>query len=48
VAFSAESCGRLEALAVQYADVELTSAQQHLKRKMVAWYLTHCIRQADR
>jgi hypothetical protein len=37
-ALSAENCQRLEALANQYADVELTSAQKQLKRKLVAWY----------
>jgi hypothetical protein len=47
-ALSAENCERLEALSVQYSGVELTSVQKHLKRKMVAWYSTHCIRQADR
>lgn len=47
-ALSAESCERLEALASQYAGVELTIAQKQLKRKMVDWYSTHCIRQAVR
>ncbi len=47
-AFSAENCQRLEALATQYAGVELTSAQKQLKRKMVVWYSTHCIRRASR
>jgi glutaredoxin-related protein len=47
-ASSAESCERLEALAVQYASVELTNAQKQLKRKMVVWYSVHCIRQAER
>jgi glutaredoxin-related protein len=45
---SAERCERLEALASQYAGVELTSTQKELKRKMVSWYSTHCIRQAAR
>jgi hypothetical protein len=45
---SAESCERLESLASQYAGVELTGAQKELKRKMVSWYSTHCIRQAAR
>jgi hypothetical protein len=31
-ALSAENCERLEALADQYAGVELTSAQKQLKR----------------
>jgi hypothetical protein len=47
-AFSAENCQRLEALATQYAGIELTSAQNHLKRKMVVWYSTHCTRRASR
>jgi glutaredoxin-related protein len=47
-ASSAESCERLEALAVQYASVELSSAQKQLKRKMVVWYSAHCLRQAGR
>jgi hypothetical protein len=47
-AFSAENCERLEVLAVQYAGVELTGAQKQLERKMVAWYATHCIRNAGR
>ncbi len=38
----AENCVRLEALANQYANIELTSAQKQLKRKMVAWYATNC------
>jgi hypothetical protein len=46
--FSAENCERLEGLANQYAGAELTSAQKQLKRKMVAWYATHCIRHEDR
>ena len=41
-ALSAENCQRLEALANQYAGVELTSDQKQLKRKMVSWYSTHC------
>jgi hypothetical protein len=48
VTSSAENCERLEALAVQYSGVELTREQKQLKRKMVIWYLTHCIRHADR
>jgi hypothetical protein len=47
-ALSAESCEQLEALANQYASVALTSEQKELKRKMVAWYSTHCVRQARR
>ncbi len=47
-ALSSENCQRLEALANQYAGVELTSAQKQLKRKMVAWYATNCVRQARR
>jgi hypothetical protein len=48
VASSAENCERLEALAVQYAGVELTWEQKRLKRKMVIWYSTNCIRHAAR
>jgi hypothetical protein len=48
VASSAENCERLEALAVQYAGVELTREQKRLKRKMVIWYSTNCIRHAAR
>jgi len=47
-ALRAENCQRLEALANQYAGVELTSAQKQLKRRMVAWYSTNCVRQARR
>jgi hypothetical protein len=47
-ALSAENCQRLEVLANQYAGVELTSAQKQLKRRMVAWYSTNCVRQARR
>jgi hypothetical protein len=46
-ALSAESCGHLEALANQYAGVELTSAQKQTKRKMVVWYSTHCVHRTD-
>jgi hypothetical protein len=45
---SAENCQRLETLAAQYAGVALTVEQKRLKRKMVAWYSTHCIRHARR
>ena len=48
VASSAENCERLEALANQYAGVALTGAQKQLKRKMVTWYSTHCMRRAGR
>ena len=47
-ALSAENCQRLEALANQYAGVELTSDQKQLKRKMVSWYSTHCMHRAAR
>jgi hypothetical protein len=47
-ALSVESCQRLEARAVQYSGVELTSAQKQLKRKLVEWYSTHCTRRASR
>jgi hypothetical protein len=47
-AVSTENCQQLEALAAQYAGVELSSDQKQLKRQMVAWYSTHCIRHALR
>jgi hypothetical protein len=44
-ALSNESnCRRLEDLARQYAGVQLTSYQQQLKRKMVAYYKDNCNR----
>jgi len=48
VASSAQNCERLEALAVQYAGVELTRGQKQLKQRMIIWYSTHCIVHADR
>jgi hypothetical protein len=38
------NCRRLEDLARQYAGVRLTSEQQQLKRKLVAWYNDNCKR----
>lgn len=38
------NCRRLEDLAQQYAGVQLTSQQQRLKRKLVAWYNSNCKR----
>jgi hypothetical protein len=35
-------CQQLVALDRQYAGVALTSAQQSLKRKLVAWYNVNC------
>ncbi len=43
-AISAGNCEQLEALANQYAGVQLTGEQQQLKLKMVAWYSTNCVR----
>jgi hypothetical protein len=44
-AMSNESnCRQLEDLARQYAGVRLTSDQQRLKRKLVAWYKENCRR----
>jgi hypothetical protein len=37
-----ENCQRLEALAQQYAGVQLTSTQKVLKRRLVAWYKQNC------
>ncbi len=42
-ALSNESnCRRLEELASQYTGVQLTSQQQQLKRRLVAWYSSNC------
>ena len=38
------NCRRLEDLARQYAGVQLTSQQQQLKRRLVAWYSDNCRR----
>jgi hypothetical protein len=35
-------CQQLEALHQQYQGVSLSSQQQALKRKLVAWYNTNC------
>ena len=44
-ALSNESnCRQLEALARQYAGVKLTSGQQQIKRRLVAWYNDNCKR----
>jgi hypothetical protein len=43
-ALSNENCRRLEDLARQYAGVQLTSAQQRLKRKLTVWYNDNCKR----
>ena len=44
-ALSNESnCRQLEDLARQYAGVKLTSAQQQVKRRLVAWYNDNCKR----
>jgi hypothetical protein len=45
---SAESCEQLVALSNQYAGVELTSEQKQFRRKMTAWYVINCIRNARR
>jgi hypothetical protein len=37
-----ERCHELESLHAQYAGVKLTSKQERLKRKLVAWYYGHC------
>lgn len=37
-----DNCQRLEELDRQYAGVTLTSDQQQLKRKLVAWYHKNC------
>jgi hypothetical protein len=44
-ALSNESnCRQLEGLARQYAGVRLTSEQQQIKRRLVAWYNDNCRR----
>jgi hypothetical protein len=47
-AFSSDNCRRLEALAHQYVGVQLTGDQKQIKRQMVAWHSTNCVRQARR
>ncbi len=37
-----DRCRQLEALNQQYAGVSLTSDQQQLKRRLVAWYKANC------
>jgi hypothetical protein len=39
-----ENCRRLEDLSRQYAGVQLTSAQQQIKRRLVSWYNGNCRR----
>jgi hypothetical protein len=44
-ALSNESnCRRLEDLARQYVGVQLSSQQQQIKRRLVAWYNDNCKR----
>jgi len=44
-AWSNESnCRQLEDLARQYAGIKLTSDQQRIKRRLVAWYNDNCKR----
>jgi hypothetical protein len=43
-----ESCEQLVALSNQYSGVELTSTQKQYKRKMTAWYVLNCVRNARR
>jgi hypothetical protein len=38
------NCRQLESLARQYAGVKLTSEQQRIKRRLVAWYNDNCKR----
>ena len=42
VSMADSRCQQLEELNRQYMGVTLTSAQQQLKRKLVAWYNTNC------
>jgi hypothetical protein len=37
-----ERCQQLEALHAQYVGVQLTFYQQQIKRRLVAWYYSHC------
>jgi hypothetical protein len=37
-----DNCHKLEALAQQYAGVELTSDQKQLKRRLTVWYNNNC------
>jgi hypothetical protein len=41
-ALADDRCQQLEALNQQYAGVQLTSAQKHLKSQLVAWYKQNC------
>lgn len=41
-AWSNSNCRQLEDLARQYAGVKLTSDQQRIKRRLVAWYNDNC------
>lgn len=43
-AWSNSNCRQLEDLARQYAGVTLTSEQQRIKRRLVAWYNDNCKR----
>jgi hypothetical protein len=38
------NCRQLEDLARQYAGVKLSSQQQQMKRRLVAWYNSNCKR----
>jgi hypothetical protein len=38
------NCRQLEDLARQYAGVKLSSRQQQIKRRLVAWYTDNCKR----
>ena len=42
VSFADARCQQLEELHRQYIGVTLSSEQQALKRKLVAWYNTNC------
>ena len=44
-ALANENCQRLEVLAQQYAGVQLTAAQQIMKRRLTAWYYNNCTAQ---
>jgi hypothetical protein len=40
--FADENCQRLEALAQQYAGIELTTYEKQIKARMVIWYGRNC------
>jgi hypothetical protein len=37
-----QQCGQLEAMGAKYAGVKLTPAQEVIKVKVMAWYMSNC------